>query len=80
MLLMSLFMSKYALVMQRCCSVLGLKIEELEKLTSLSSLENWDSLAQIQLITVLEESSGIELTMEQALHLTPEIIREIASK
>ena len=67
-------MKKKDLVLKRCCDVLGVTVEELYLLKSLEDLNNWDSLKQIQLITVLEDGLGYELTLDDIASLTPQSI------
>lgn len=63
--------------------MLGLTVKELYLTDSVEDLYNWDSLKQIQLITVLEEGLGYELTLDEIASLTPKrvamLVEEIDS-
>lgn len=61
-------------IIQRCSSVLGISSEEFESLESFEQLPQWDSLAKIQLIVILEEALETELTTQQVMELSPKMM------
>lgn len=65
-------------IVERCCQALKISLNEFQNLQSFDELEGWDSLAKIQLITIIEEESGQELTMEQAINLNPAVLKYFA--
>jgi acyl carrier protein len=51
-------------------SVLNLPAESIDEHTSADTIEDWSSLAQLNLILALEEEFGIEIPDEEAAELT----------
>jgi acyl carrier protein len=51
-------------------SVLNLPAESIDENTNADTIEDWSSLAQLNLILALEEEFGIEIPDEEAAELT----------
>lgn len=51
-------------------AVLNLPADEIDEHTSTDTVEEWSSLAQLNLILALEEEFGIEIPDEEAAELT----------
>jgi acyl carrier protein len=62
-------------------SVLGIPAETIDEHTNADTVEDWGSLAQLNLILALEEEFGIEIPDEEAAELTSyPLIRLIVSE
>jgi len=50
--------------------VFAISSDKIDRSTTMDSVEEWDSLKHIELMTVLEEKFGIALEMEEMLEMT----------